>query len=714
MLVLTDRCYSIISYLLERKKEVTASELSKKFGVSERTIRYDLKIVESWLSDNNIVLMKKPRKGIWIDNVDKVYLNIKDKLNEFEGKHFQVYTAKERKNIILNILFQSDKPVHIKGLCEKLYISKTTLINDINAVEQWLKERDVELIRKPKFGIKLVADEVSWRKAVIDYVYENANQAQILKMLNNTNSMAINSMRISSLMDSHIKSLFKEIDIVELEKYLKMIEKKLNVKFVDTAFTGLLMHICLAISRLKKDEKIVMPKEQLATLENTAEFEHAKLITNKIEKKYSVKIPKAEIGYLTLHILGAKVRRDFLNESQEKDGDGSVEYIIVKEFIRKVSELLNCDLTSMKELESNLVLHIKPAIKRFKYNLKTYNPLLDEIKNRYLRIFNACEAASKIINFNLGITLDESEIGYLTMHVGAAMESLKRRSNLNKLKVLVVCSTGIGTSKMLSSRLRKEFHELDIYKEISLGDLDEELVNKVDIIISTISIDDYFIKPICVVSPLINKKDIEDIEAVINTYKKFKRKAKNDLTRLIDVVEQYCIIEDLEGLEKALKKYFNISEYSRKNHPRLSYFLNKKTVKVNVEVKNWRDSITECGQILLQKGTIENRYIESMIEVAEKYNSHFVFDNGVAIAHSKGTDGVNETSMSMIVLNKPVMFHNRSNIPVYIVVTLAAKDESKHVQALSQLSNIIRNRAAVDKIVKANTVKDIIDILNEA
>ena len=47
-----------------------------------------------------------------------------------------------------------------------------------------------------------------------------------------------------------------------------------------------------------------MDSMELKHLSNTPEFAIASSITNSLEKQFNIEIPKSEIGYITIHLLG--------------------------------------------------------------------------------------------------------------------------------------------------------------------------------------------------------------------------------------------------------------------------------------------------------------------------------------------------------------------------------------------------------------------------
>ncbi|WP_342455357.1 PTS sugar transporter subunit IIA [Planococcus sp. A6] len=80
-----------------------------------------------------------------------------------------------------------------------------------------------------------------------------------------------------------------------------------------------------------------------------------------------------------------------------------------------------------------------------------------------------------------------------------------------QIDAVVVCPTGIGTSKMLASRIQKELPEIDSVKILSIHDFQTANFEDYDLVISTIRLPvtdvDYLM-----VSPLLNEQDISHIE----------------------------------------------------------------------------------------------------------------------------------------------------------------------------------------------------------
>src|SRR5699024_8575093 len=113
--------------------------------------------------------------------------------------------------------------------------------------------------------------------------------------------------------------------------------------------------------------------------------------------------------------------------------------------IQYVSDNVHHDLTQNHSLFNDLVAHLKPSLYRLEQGLTIHNPLLGEIMEDYNDLFHLLEDAVEHIYPD--IIFPDDEIGYLVFHFAAAL--LKDETTAN-FRALVICSSGIGTSKILA------------------------------------------------------------------------------------------------------------------------------------------------------------------------------------------------------------------------------------------------------------------------
>lgn len=144
----------------------------------------------------------------------------------------------------------------------------------------------------------------------------------------------------------------------------------------------------------------------------------------------------------------------------------------------------------------------------------------------------------------------------------------------------------------------------------------------------------------------------------------------------------------------------------------LKDLLTANRIKVKVSVDNWQDAIREVGRLLVNDGTIENRFIDAMIRVACEFGPYIVIAPGLAMPHARPEDGCIRTSLGLITLTNPIPFGNEDNDPVKVVLALAAKDNKSHIQGLSELATLMSRDNVINDIFNANSIQEILDIVN--
>ena len=143
----------------------------------------------------------------------------------------------------------------------------------------------------------------------------------------------------------------------------------------------------------------------------------------------------------------------------------------------------------------------------------------------------------------------------------------------------------------------------------------------------------------------------------------------------------------------------------------LKDLLTAEVLRLNVEVKDWEESVRIGGELLEKAGAIEQRYIDGMIDVIRKIGPYVVVAPGIAMPHARPEEGAKKVGISLITLKKPVNFGNKENDPVKIVVCLSAIDQSAHLKALSELAELLEDKENVKRIMFADDPKTILDLL---
>lgn len=706
-----ERCAQLLNTIISAEKPVRISDLARQFNVSPRTIRYDLDRIDDFLMDNNLPqLARKPNCGVQFTGSGELKEKILSLLEGIDSYNY-VLSPEERQKVILSELFQAKDYITIDHLAKVLSVSRGSVINDLKKVREWLAGQNLELESSPRYGIKVLGDEKDLRRAVVNILTENLEMEKALNIIK-----APIYRRTGLAMDRQLKKLFEDLDIDPIEEVVRLAEEQLGTVFSDGAYSGLVIHLALALKRIQLGKDITMPKEELSNLRLTKEFAVASSMVKRLEESYNLKIPTDEIGYITIHLLGGKVAA---SEMYMKENWAVLQTLTAK-IIEVIQSKLGVDFSADDELYKGLMEHLGPTIYRLKHGLPLKNPILKEIKMNYEHIFHAVKSGLRVLEKYAGTKIPDEEAGYIAIHFGAALERNKS-TGTGLYRVLVVCGTGIGTAKLLSSRLKAEFANISIAGTVASHQVKERLLDEdknIDLIISTV--------PTCcgsipeiIVNPLLPSEDVEKIKWHIKLHppknSKTKQGFKPSMEEILMIIEKYCTIRARGELVSELADYLKIPLHECSKgvvKPVLKDLLTEKTIKLNVEAKNWEEAVRIGGEILVENGFVEPRYVDAMIRTVREMGPYIVIAPGIAMPHARPEDGVKQVCMSLITLKEPVKFGNEANDPVKLVIEFGAIDNHTHLQALSQLMNLFTSKAYTESVINTLEINEVLKIIN--
>jgi mannitol operon transcriptional antiterminator len=105
------------------------------------------------------------------------------------------------------------------------------------------------------------------------------------------------------------------------------------------------------------------------------------------------------------------------------------------------------------------------------------------------------------------------------MHIGSAIERIRNNERTKGItyNIVVTCTSGIGTSRMLAERIRREFDNIRIVDVFSTTALQDEWLveHRIDLIVSTVHFESERL-PMVVVNPLLFPADIDTLNHVLS------------------------------------------------------------------------------------------------------------------------------------------------------------------------------------------------------
>lgn len=84
----------------------------------------------------------------------------------------------------------------------------------------------------------------------------------------------------------------------------------------------------------------------------------------------------------------------------------------------------------------------------------------------------------------------------------------------------------------------------------------------------------------------------------------------------------------------------------------LEELLTEKTIKLNVEAKDWEEAVRKGGAILVENDLAEPRYVDAMVKLVKENGPYIVIAPDIAMPHARPEDGVKQACMSLYYFEK--------------------------------------------------------------
>lgn len=666
---LTERQKSIIQMLTKSSAThpITVGMISEDMGVSSRTILREMPTVEKWLTQNDFHLIRKPSVGLILDeSVENKRLILE--LLEVESVH-KAYPKQERQRRILGELLYAKEPVKSYYFTSKFHISEGTLTGDLNQISEWLKTYHIHLIRRPGVGIFLQSAEENYRQAIANVIYESMDEQTVMQLIcggewpEKSSGVPVQN-RVFDLLDNSM--------MARVEQILVESERQLHIRYADSAYIGLIVHIALAIQRIQNGEKIAMESERLQQLMMQPEFSIAEEMADRLMEAFHIEIPKGEIGYITMHLCSSQI---WSGPNAGRNMDQVALRQMAVEMIAQVEQELDIPLTDDDSLLEDFCTHLAPAVSRMTMGIHIENTQLEMLREEYPQMMAATDrACQNVLCHELGIDhVPESEVSFFAMHFGAAVE--KKLQKQKRISVVVVCPTGIGTSRILEANLKKEFSFLDVRGVLSMFRIDTDSLRKqgVDLIISTVHLTTDF--PCVVVNPLLQAGDRRVIEQVI-----LSMQAQKKESRTRTPVKELT----LDDIDAITQMGIELQELLR--HVKLE----------TVKVATSRDAVIAAAGALFAEGERMAADIENGLYERDQLADTYVKQFHALMLHCQ-TDMVEHARLGYLRLEPPL--YEKGKVIFGAFVMLAPRKETAAQQLLGAVSSLlVENKTLTDQL----------------
>ena len=533
-LYITAREREIIHLILQHEDGITVSEIAKHVGVSQRTIHRELNHVATIITKHGMTLKKKAGVGLFLQGTRQERNELKISLL----KQATEFSAKEREELILMTLLKSTEVIKLIALANDFKVTKDVISKDLANVAAYLKSFGITLLRKKGHGISLVATEEQKRNALGYFLAKQFNEYEFLEALKDP-----------------VEHQNKFLEIIKIEKLTlseKLIREMMaqhDLQLTDHAHMTLTIHLSFIIERIILGELITIDETLLKELKNDEKYTIALEIASVIEDVFNIEIPEAELGYITIHLKGARLNSSML----KRTGEPSVHESECRSLISYVAQKLNVPFEKDATILEGLLKHIEPAIYRLERSIDLYNPLALQIMTEYPRLFAATKEGLEICFPQFKFS--DGEIAYIVLYFGSSylLYDVKK-----EIKLAVICPSGLGSSKMLAHRIEKAIDGLADVTTFSVGDLKLQELSTFDVVLSTVELTEYSDNYL-LVSPILTDVEIDQIQRIIKPHTRTTEDVLLERVHLKDKKEEFQF--DIKEEFQKINRYSELALY---------------------------------------------------------------------------------------------------------------------------------------------------------
>ncbi len=120
----------------------------------------------------------------------------------------------------------------------------------------------------------------------------------------------------------------------------------------------------------------------------------------------------------------------------------------------------------------------------------------------------------------------------------------------------------------------------------------------------------------------------------------------------------------------------------------LSELITEQTFLEHVTCRSWEELVEIGGGLLVQNGSIEERFIQSIKDTIAEFGSYMVLVDDVAFFHGRPEAGVLKTGMSLVLVDTPVYLGKQR---IKAAFTFAATDKTSHLELMSELAERLQD-----------------------
>lgn len=514
MTPLTTRQRDILKILLKANQPIGTGEIANSVQLSARQVNYNMKGINHWLKSRDAHIETKPGVGIIIDCQPEQKSTL---IEELEGaSRLQlILTPEQRQQMICFYLLFETEPLILTQIAQLAKVSRTTVLADLELIEDWMAQHSIHLERRQNYGIWVECPEQDRQQAILTFLWGEIPFGPPLFTISFQHGLVFSLDEDAHFLPlvEKINHILNQIDLKKIFNKVVFVEDFLSGRFTDDAVLFLSLVLSVLVIRVKDGKHIEPPNIDLEKLQAAPIWEAANKIVQSLEVPPPADMDINDIAYVSTYILASPRVESWPSDAEQE----SLYKKLSKELLKTVSQ--SYDLTTLVKdptLRDGMMNHLIPVCNQQRYHLwfpRTQSGLAN--KEKYAKEHAIASSLLEIIQKHTGMALPQEETSMIAALLRAAYI---RRNPHHFHEVLVVCPSGMATAQLLTARLNIRFPRLGKLTVVSFRELNAERVAQADLIITMmpLPIEITQDKPVIHVSPQLLPEDVEAITTFLS------------------------------------------------------------------------------------------------------------------------------------------------------------------------------------------------------
>lgn len=652
-------------------------EMEGVLQCNKRTVMIDIQKVNEMLMS-----LKLPTITVQNDLIITPDISITNLLKHIDMKSKDYVFQEERIDMLIFYIILCSAYISNLHLQDFLRMSKNSILADLKEVKSILKKYELQLIYSRDKGY---------------YIEGNSNKIRELLEISIGNLITLVCGR------NILSYIFNECNLIYREDLflnsLKIVSDKYQLIFIAEKIDT--VSILMAVFN-----EYSLKEPYIKNTENFEKIIETPLLRLLIDIEEQFPNLSKEREFLLSRLAGC-VQGD-LNINPEPEIIKIMDKIILQ-----VKVNTGLEFPETFQFRKNLYAHLYPAFYRQIFDISLKNPLTNQIIKEYNYLFALIKRSLKPLEESTCKKISNDEIAYFTIHFGGYLENIQKESITEKIVGMVICPNGISSSLILRTELKQIFPMIEFYT-MSFNDYKKNLGNqKVDMIFSTMSIE--VDRPLFIVKTIMNSTEKMLLKKKVFETFHLKKEEFISVDEILNIIAKHVLIKNEKELKKDLTKYLFANKEVVLGGDSLKDLVKKELIQQLDTVNDWQTAVRIASKPLLEQGYIEESYIEAIISSVNEIGPYIVLAPKVAVPHASPDAGVHRLGISLLQLKEPVNFGSEDDEDknVQLIFVLATVDSTAHLKALQQLALILDDDDIIENLIKAETPKEILGLIEK-